>query len=243
MGQAIFSHNGHCPICETAVAFVSENTWFRDHLLCTHCLSVPRERAVMHVIAQLRPDWRTLRIHESSPSDRAASRKLRQQAAGYIGTQYFPDVAGGEIDPATGMRCENLSAQTFADESFDLVVTQDVFEHIPEPANALREIARTLRPGGFHVASVPLVRKWQPTQIRARLKDGAIEHILPPEYHGNPISDAGSLVTTDWGYDFAAFCQRESGMDTIIQQIDNIDLGIRAEFIEIVVSHKSARTA
>ncbi len=68
--------------------------------------------------------------------------------------------------------------------------------------------------------------------------DGTLTHLLPPEYHGNPIDDQGSLVTTDWGYDFASFVTRHSGMPTIIIQMDNIELGIRAEFIEIVVSNK-----
>lgn len=237
--QVYFSHSGHCPICDTDVEFVSENDWFRDQLLCTHCLSNPRERAVMHVIQTKLPRWRKIQIHESSPAFRAASRKLQRQGALYVSTQYDPKVALGETHPTLGFRCEDLRSQTFADESFDLVVTQDVFEHVPDPEKAIAEIARTLKPGGAHVASVPIVRKWEPSRPRARLKDnGEWEHLLPPEYQGNPVDDEGSLVVTDWGYDIAQIFKEASGMDTVIMQIDDIDLGIRAEYIEIVVSRK-----
>ena len=49
------------------------------------------------------------------------------------------------------VRCENLEHLTFDNESVDLHITQDVFEHLFDPAAAFREIARTLRLGGAHV--------------------------------------------------------------------------------------------
>ena len=69
--------------------------------------------------------------------------------------------------------------------------------------------------------------------------DGEIEYHLEPQYHGNPVDPKGSLVTMDWGFDIAVFIQETSKMSTLIVQKDNIDLGIRAEFIEVVVSIKS----
>src|SRR5437899_1086488 len=41
---------GFCPICATDVVFHADDPWFRDHLLCSGCGSIPRERAVMLVI-------------------------------------------------------------------------------------------------------------------------------------------------------------------------------------------------
>lgn len=194
----------------------------------------------MRVISELKPDWRNLAIHESSPSDRGTSRKLRQHCGGYISSQYDSSLRPGQLHPSKQYRNEDLGGQTFPDESFDIVVTQDVFEHLPDPAAAIREIARTLKPGGAHIASIPLVRKWDSSRMRARqLPSGEMEHILPPEYHGNPVDDKGSLVMTDWGYDIGSFFQRHSDMDTVIYHINDIDNGIRAEYIEIVVSRKN----
>jgi 2-polyprenyl-3-methyl-5-hydroxy-6-metoxy-1,4-benzoquinol methylase len=235
----LFSHVGRCPICERLTTFVSENTWFRDYLLCSGCLSVPRERAVMRLISEIKPDWRNLIIHESSPANRGTSAKLKSSCINYIASQYYPNSELGTVHSDQLYRNEDLGNQTFPDESFDLVITQDVFEHLPDPAAAIKEIARTLKPGGLHIASIPLVRKWEPSLTRARiLTNGQIEHLSPAEFHGNPVDNQGSLVMTDWGYDIASFFQGHSEMDTVIYNINDIDHGIRAEYIEIVVSKK-----
>ncbi len=44
---------------------------------------------------------------------------------------------------------------TIDDASFDCVLAFDVLEHIPEHLQALREIARILKPGGYCIVSVP----------------------------------------------------------------------------------------
>ena len=43
---------------------------------------------------------------------------------------------------------------TFENESFDLFITQDVFEHVMTPNKAFKEIERVLKPGGAHVFTV-----------------------------------------------------------------------------------------
>jgi SAM-dependent methyltransferase len=43
----------------------------------------------------------------------------------------------------------------FEDESFDLVTALDVLEHVDDDVEVMREIERTLRPGGLTLLSVP----------------------------------------------------------------------------------------
>lgn len=134
---------------------------------------------------------------------------------------------------------QDLERQTYADNSFDIVITQDVMEHVYDPARAFQEIARTLKPGGSHVFSVPLVNKHQPTQIWAtRNPDGSPNFLHEPDYHGNPVDPRGSPVTMRWGYDIVDFIKKESGLDTSIEYIDDLNFGIRAEYIEILVTRK-----
>lgn len=234
-----FSHSGMCDICETDVTFESKSDWFRDHLLCQICRSIPRERALMRVIKQFRPDFSELTIHESSPIQRGVSARLARECRDYGYSYYFPDVPPGGIDNRTNARCENIEQLTFPDDAFDLFVTQDVMEHVFEPKAAFQQIARVLKPEGAHIFTVPLVNKSRATRRRAsRLESGEIIHHIEPTYHGNPVEPTGSLVTVDWGYDIASYVTSITGMPTIIVQIDDLDAGIRAEYLDVIVSMK-----
>ncbi len=232
-----FEHPGWCVICEADVTFTARQDWFRDHLKCPRCGSIPRERALMHVVAAFYPHWQDLRIHEMAPIGRGASKKLRE-AAGYQGSHYHPALPLGERTPS-GWINQDAERQTWADGAFDLVVTQDVFEHIFDIDAASREIRRTLRPGGAHIFTTPLVRKTKPTECRAsRAADGSVRHHAEPEYHGNPVDPHGSLVTWHFGYDLAARILERTRMPTVILQYDRLDLGIRAEHIDVLMSLK-----
>jgi SAM-dependent methyltransferase len=48
----------------------------------------------------------------------------------------------------------------FGDAWFDVIVSNQVFEHMPTPINALREIARVLKPGGVFLAIFPHAEVW-----------------------------------------------------------------------------------
>jgi SAM-dependent methyltransferase len=47
------------------------------------------------------------------------------------------------------VRCMDITRTEFPDHSFDLVVSHEVFEHVPDLKVAARELRRILRPGGF----------------------------------------------------------------------------------------------
>ena len=49
----------------------------------------------------------------------------------------------------------------FADASFDVVLSFDVFEHIPDSDAHLREVSRVLKPGGRYLLQTP--NKWTNT--------------------------------------------------------------------------------
>ena len=176
-------------------------------------------------------------IHESSPAPRGASIRLRE-AKSYTASQYEKSIPFGSVHPDHGYRSEDLEKQTFADQTFDLVVTQDVFEHLFNPGKAISEIARTLRPNGAYVMSVPIALKDKPSRRRAALVDGKIELYGPEEWHGNPVDKKGSLVTIDWGYDILNYLHAHSGLSPSLIYFDDVSKGIRAELIDIVVLRK-----
>tara|TARA_R110002051_G_scaffold139514_1_gene212211 strand:+ start:30610 stop:31335 length:726 start_codon:yes stop_codon:yes gene_type:complete len=238
--QFEFHHKGYCDICEADVEFVATQRWFRDHLLCPQCLSVPRERALMNVLRRYYAKYRSLKIHESSPGGRGVSARLSRECRKYSRSFFFADTPLGETNSTFNARCENLESLTFGEGVFDLFITQDVLEHVPDPTAAFREISRVLKPGGAHVFTVPLVNKCEPSAARVqRDENGALIYLKEAQYHGCPIDERGSLVTRDWGFDIVKFIHEACGMATHMITIDDIDRGIRAEYIEVLVSIKS----
>ena len=123
--------------------------WLRDEYLCSECHSIPRNRALLKVLEDQFPSWRELRIHESSPSG-PSSDKIQRECRSLVRSQFFADVSRGRV-LSIGRRSEDLEALTFPDESFDLVISQDVFEHVLRPELAFAEIARMLKLRGAHV--------------------------------------------------------------------------------------------
>lgn len=247
-GRFEFRTPGFCPLCEKPTEFVAVRdgvldevwfpNWFRGDLKCLSCNSIPRERAIFVVIEMLYTNWRKLKIHESSPSHRGTSKRLSQECDGYLASQYDPNLGFGNTHPTLKYRSENLEHQTLEAESFDIVVTQDVFEHIFHPDLAIKEIARTLKPGGAAIMTVPIVRRTEPSRRRAKAGNDGITHILSAEYHGNPMSKDGSLVTVDWGFDIIDFLAAHSGLSTSMFLIDDLSRGLRASCLEVIICKK-----
>ena len=127
----------------------------------------------------------------------------------------------------------------FADESIDLHITQDVFEHLFHPDKAFLEIARTLKPGGAHLFTVPLVNKNQRSLQHAALRpDGTVDHRMPATYHDDPIGPQSALVTFHWGYDICDYILNATGLATSIFTPDDLSRGLRAEYIDVLMTIK-----
>ncbi|WP_341224694.1 class I SAM-dependent methyltransferase [uncultured Arcticibacterium sp.] len=230
--------NGYCSICEEATSFVSIHNYLRDNLTCSKCKSLPRERAIMQVINEYIPNWKSLKIHESSPIDRGISPKIKKQATAYSSSQYYPNEPSGEV--INGFRNENLEELTFNDNSFDLIITQDVFEHLYNPEKAFNEISRVLKKGGFHIFTLPLINHFNKTQKNAVVNaNGEVEFLIKEEYHGNPVDKKGSAVTYHWGSDIIDIIRNSTnGDETTIRVIEDMGKGISGELIEVFVTRK-----
>jgi len=103
-----------------------------------------------------------------------------------------------------GIPSEDLMRLSYVDSSFDLVITSDTLEHVPDIDIALREIHRVLKPGAAHVFSVPVISD-RPTRCRALLEGDKLTHLLPPSFHGAPEQGKlDFLVFYEFGGDFEA---------------------------------------
>jgi SAM-dependent methyltransferase len=99
---------------------------------------------------------------------------------------------------------QDLCALTFASDSFDLVLCNELFEHVQHMDRAFAEIARVLRPGGRLVATCPLAfgQVDEIVKVRRNPHTGEAHHLMDAEFHGDPVRpEAGSLVYRIPGWD------------------------------------------
>lgn len=214
---------GRCDLCGHVGEYVVTEVPTRENHECATCRASLRYRLQARAItascgrpdvtlAELcaAPDFRQISIYE--PGIIGPFRRLWRDLPGYVNSYYWPDVPPGEEHE--GVRCEDLRDLTFDDESFDLVVSSDIFEHVRRPLEGFGQILRVLRPGGRHVFTVPL--GWPlPATTEARVDSSGPEDVFlaPPVYHGSPVDPQGSLVYTDFGMDLPEQL-RELGFET-----------------------------
>ena len=126
---------------------------------------------------------------------------LRLTYPGLIGSEFLGlDCPPGMTDER-GLRHEDSTRLSFEDECLDAVMSFDVFEHVPDFQKAFSECCRVLRKRGTLLFSVPFAEMSIQHIIRARVNaDGSFTHLLPPEYHGDPIGNQGILCYQHFGW-------------------------------------------
>lgn len=164
-------------------------------------LSKPRIRCISEV-AQSR-----LAVY-SAEAKSSIHKVFQKHSTNYIASEYFAQdgLKGGDL--VDGVRHEDLQETSFQDGSFDIVTSTEVFEHIPFPYRAHREVYRILRSGGAHVFTVPFVPDSENDIHMSSLDEetgkishgpGAPPHFKAPMYHGDYIRPEGVLVFNLFG--------------------------------------------
>ncbi len=143
-----------------------------------------------------RPEVPSLRIAEINRVEGLHEALGRLPGLAY--SEYREGAAPGSV--VDGVRCEDLTRLTYADASFDIVLTSETLEHVPDLSAALGEIHRVLVPGGRHLFTVPLL-PGVPTTFSRTLAgpDGRWIHVAPRICH--PGGDVGYPVFTEFGAD------------------------------------------
>jgi hypothetical protein len=208
------SKKAHCLICGKFTFFDSaeplDNPCKRNSFYCRHCHSISRNRHIAKIILEkfpTKPKSRSLKDfskkNEIKILNTCASGPIHEYLKdnkNYFVSEYFEDVKPGEY--FNGIQCQNLEKTTFKNNMFDLIITEDIFEHISDPQKACIEIRRILKNGGYHISTISVFWNLSKSVKRAQTKEiGQIEYFLPPIYHGDPNRKDGILVFTDFGSD------------------------------------------
>jgi len=119
-------------------------------------------------------------------------------------SEYFPHHATGTM--VGGILNQDVQRLTFPDSSFDLVTSNQVFEHVPDDLAGYRETHRVLRPGGAMIFSVPLYDA-SSTLHTAELRNGKVVFFGEPEFHDSRIGGAKSAPVF-WRHSRHDICSR-----------------------------------
>ena len=212
--------SGRCSVCGHSARFV-RNRWVipaelarswpdgfvdRESLLCSECGSSGRVRGMADTLIAL---YGSTAVSVVELVDEDAFRALQVAELNAIGRMHpflahLPNLTYAEYPE------EDVTALSYPDASFDVVLTSDTLEHVPDPMRGLQEIHRVLRPGGRHVFTVPIDPRLETSRSRAD---------QPPEYHGRgggPFAlvtrKADMLAHTDFGTDVPDWLAR-AGFD------------------------------
>jgi SAM-dependent methyltransferase len=206
---------------------------------CAHCGAKLRCRRIARVLLSLYPvgnppaparslaEWvehaeiQSLRVAEINRIDGLHDQLDRLPQ--FTSSDYQPGSWPGDV--VDGIRSEDLTRLTYPDGCFDLVLTSESLEHVPDLDQALNEIRRVLVPGGRHIFTVPLLPQTAATFPRAVLRpDGTVEDRAPRIAH--PGGDWGYPVFTEFGADLPDLLTRSGfAVDVFFGPTRDDDLG------------------
>jgi SAM-dependent methyltransferase len=185
-----YHRTGRCNICGKLTIFgCTDLADARNNMACFFCISPSRKRHIAKLmLSSVFPGTATLsrvsnhaglQIYNLDTDD--AFEKIFQNNAGYFCSEYSKDTGGKEIGVRKSI--QNVESLTFANEMFDVVISEDMFEHVRDYKKGFQEIFRVLKPGGYHIFTIPFMFD-RPTLIRVDTDGTTDIQILPPEYHG-----------------------------------------------------------
>lgn len=208
-----FQVPGYCECCEKSVEFIVDLKWggqiidgvpspnWRERLECPLCHLNNRQRLMVSLIKQYLKNKKKAKIYFME-SVTAIFQWAQAHFSSYeiIGSEYLGfQYSGGEV--VNGIRHEDAMNLSFKSGSFDLIISNDVFEHVPDAKKAFQESYRILKSDGCLLATIPFYIGKENSSIRSEFRGNELVHLSEPQYHGNPVSEKGSLVFTDFGWD------------------------------------------
>lgn len=195
LGRDSFTTSGRCYPCGKTVEFLVDYNYsyisnnvsvinWRERLVCPHCWLVNRHRAAIHLFELVLSPGSGSKIFMGEQTT-ALYKWFSAKYENVMGSEFLGDSVPLGHKNEEGLRNEDFTKLSFADDSFDYIISNDIFEHIPNYEKAFQESFRVLKPGGALFFTVPFRSNMAENLVRASVKEnGEIEYHLPPELHG-----------------------------------------------------------
>ena len=199
---------GWCNVCGWEGEFLNPER-DREGMQCGNCSASSRHRAVVRALGLvldhgalplcLWPSWKEIRVLESSA--RGPVPMMLKEKVDYYATEYDPAKIAAGTHPREYADFQKLH---YTDNTFDLVIASDVFEHVRDDRSGYREIFRVLKEGGTLVLTVPYEHERMETIRRVDTSGAEDLHLLEPEYHGG---GGHTLTYRNYGRDLLPLLQ------------------------------------
>lgn len=187
----MFELKDYCEICQRDVLFTApdEITSYRE-ANCNCCGRPLRNNDVLHMIFQQCGQYPKLRKKKilNTASVGSVHEKLKD-LPNYVCSDYFDDVPSGTY--RNGVLCADLRNLPFKNHSLDLIISEDIFEHIDGIEKAFQEIERVLKIGGKHIFTIPICESRNSIKMPESIRVNHMDYLRPQ----------GIKVTYDYGKD------------------------------------------
>lgn len=211
-GKSSFDTDGFCYACGKPSHFLSDFQYgaveyegtmlpnWRERMVCHRCKLNNRVRAAVQLLEEIGAPTSNSRIYVTEQVT-SLYKWLHRHYPLTIGSEYLGNAVPWGIQDSRGVRNESITRLTFPDNSLDYILSFDVFEHVPDYMEAFSECLRCLKPGGMLLFTVPfLTDSVEHLQRAVMTEGGEIRHLLPAEYHGDPLNSEGCLCFRHFGW-------------------------------------------
>ncbi|RNI29257.1 class I SAM-dependent methyltransferase [Rufibacter latericius] len=194
-----------CIVCNRVGLYKVKGNDLREDCTCKSCKSFNRQRQISYVmltsVLNKKPLFNSLKNFISRndlrvyyTESKGPIHDVLVKMKNYVYSEYFGEEYKSG-DYVNGILHQDLQKLSFADDSFDVVISSEVFEHIPNTYQAFKEVHRVLKPGGRHIFTIPFDARGFKDTVKAVLdENGNIQYLSEPEFHKDPIREEGVLV-------------------------------------------------
>jgi predicted SAM-dependent methyltransferase len=121
---------------------------YYPNILCPICNALDRARLLyLYLLYKTDIFQKQRRILHIAPEKEIEDRLRKQTGADYLTADLYAENVMVKMD---------ITNIQFPDDSFDVIICNHVLEHVIDDKKAMRELYRTLKPGGWAILQVPI---------------------------------------------------------------------------------------
>lgn len=151
---ALKGNNVECPCCGSKyITFLPAGLQKRANAKCIKCNSLERHRTLWLYLHEINNFFsEPLKMLHVAPE-----KQLYLKFSKLPNIDYCPiDLNPENYDYGNHTKKMDVTAMSFPDSYFDVVICNHVLEHIPDDKKAMSEMFRVCKPGGFAILNVPV---------------------------------------------------------------------------------------